>query len=95
MLEGLMVPGETLAPAQQSVTTSNEISSSIREIQTKREITELIKPIIEGFTENSIHTAKMQIDFHELAARVQGLEVVFNAGQGKNFIYDKLMNKLG
>ena len=37
----------------------------------------------------------MQIDYDELAARVKSLEIVFNAGQGKNFIYDKLMNKLG
>lgn len=94
ILEGIVEPGGTFKPASLPPSTSLEISSSIREIQTKREVTEMIKPLINGFSENSIQTAKLQIDYNELAARVQSLEIVFNAGQGKNFIYDQLMNKL-
>ena len=51
----------------------------------------MIRPLVTGFTENSIHTTRLQIDYDALATRVQGLEVIFNAGKGKNFIFDTLV----
>ena len=74
--------------------TALEIKTATHDIKTKREVAAMIKPLVNGFTENSVHTTKLQLDVSDLLNRVEQLEVVFNAGKGKNFIYDKLMNRI-
>ena len=54
----------------------------------------MMKPLISGFTENTIHTNKLQIDYDALEKRIQALEIVFNDGRGKNFVYDSLMGTI-
>ena len=65
-----------------------------KEIQTKRQVSDMIKPLIAGFSENTIHMNKLQHDHDSVEARVKALEVVFNGGQGQNYIYDKLLAKI-
>ena len=67
---------DSLLPSKAAI----EIQTTVKDIQTKRDITEMIKPLVTGFTESHIHTTKLQIDYDALASRVQQLEVVFNAG---------------
>ena len=54
----------------------------------------MIKPLINGFTENTIHTNKLQIDYDALEERIKALEIVFYDGKGQNFVYDKLMGTI-
>ena len=53
----------------------------------------MMKPLVNGFLENSIHTNKLQDDVDKMEIRMKQLEVVFNGGQGQNFIYDACLNK--
>ena len=73
---------------------ATEVVSAMRDIQTKQEVTEMMKPLIKGFTENTVHTNKLQIDYDTLEKRIKALEVIFNAGEGYNWIYDKLIAKI-
>lgn len=73
---------------------ATEVVSAVRDIQTKQEVTEMMRPLIKGFTENTVHTNKLQIDYDTLEKRIKALEVIFNAGEGYNFIYDKLVGKI-
>ena len=52
----------------------------------------MLKPLLNGFTETSMQTNKLQLDHDGLEARVKALEIVFNNGQGKNYIYDNLIS---
>ena len=54
----------------------------------------MIKPLINGFTENTIHTNKLQIDYDALEERIKALEIVFYDGKGQNYVYDKLMGTI-
>ena len=78
--------GNSYAPSQAAF----EIHTVAREIKTKQEVVKMIEPLIEGVSQQGIHTTKLQIDHDELTKRVSALEVVFNGGKGKNFIWDSL-----
>jgi peptidoglycan hydrolase CwlO-like protein len=54
----------------------------------------MLQPVVTTLTENTIHLNKHQVDLDTLADRVKQLEVVFNGGRGKNYIYDKLTNRI-
>ena len=71
-----------------------EIQSVSRDLKTKQELTAMIKPLVQGFSENTIHTTKLQNDYDELVIRVKSMEVIFNADQHKNWIYDKLTSMI-
>ena len=42
----------------------------------------MLKPLLTGFAETSIHTTKLQIDVDTMAKKLSALEIVFNDGRG-------------
>ena len=54
----------------------------------------MLKPLLTGFAETSIHTTKLQIDVDVLAKKLSALEIVFNDGRGQNFIHEDLISKI-
>ena len=54
----------------------------------------MIKPVVEGWTTNTIQMNKHQLDLEDLDKRVKQLEIVFTSGRGYNYIYEKLNNRI-
>ena len=70
-----------------------ELKIQTKDLETKQEVTDMMKPLVSGFLENSIYTNKLQDDVDKIEMRLKSLEVVFNGGQGQNFIYDACLSK--
>ena len=65
-----------------------------KDIDTKEKVENMMKPIISGWSENTINTNKQRRDLQSLAKRVEAIELIFNGGKGKNYIWDNLTDKI-
>ena len=64
------------------------------DLETRNEVARVLKPIIDRQTEVIVSTEKNTKYYNYLEQRVAAMEIVFEQGQGKNFIWDSLMSKL-
>ena len=64
------------------------------DLETRNEVARVLKPIIDRQTETIVSTEKNTKYYNYLEQRVAAMEIVFEQGQGKNFIWDSLMSKL-
>ena len=64
------------------------------DLETRNEVARVLKPIIDRQTEAIISGEKNTKYYGYLEKRVAAMEIVFEQGQGKNYIWDSLLSKL-